>query len=110
MADAKKKTKYVIVKLDKFATVGGGLGAKPKVYNTMKAAQFDIDSNTKLKGASIRPYGGEDGTVSTSAGATTTKTKAAVAKTATKAGTPAGAAATKAAAKTNTPKRAAAGK
>ena len=93
MADAKKK--YVVVKGDKFATVGGGLGARPKVYPTVKAAEHDIATNNKFKGASVRPYTGTDGTVPTAAGATNANTKAAVAKTATKTGTPKRAAAGK---------------
>jgi hypothetical protein len=47
---------WVVVKQGKFATVNGGLGARPKVYPTAQAAQFDIDSKPMLKGGSVRPY------------------------------------------------------
>jgi hypothetical protein len=56
----KVKKRWVIAKQGKFATVAGGLGTKPKVYNTMREAQYDVDSNPKFKGGIVQAYGGAD--------------------------------------------------
>jgi hypothetical protein len=87
MASSKK---YVIAKGGRFATVAGGLGSRPKVYPSMTAAQYDIDTNVKLKGGIIQPYVAENGPVAapgvsavapaTPVTATTTKAKVATAK------------------------------
>ena len=121
MATATKtKKQWVVTKADKFATVGGGLGSKPKVYTTVKAAQLDIDSIPKLKGGVVKPYGGDapnavptggpglvSGTDTTVANGSRSARAGIIDKGATTTGAKA---ATPKGAKATTPKRAAAGK
>ena len=59
LANKAKKKQWVVTKQGKFATVGGGLGARPKVYDTAAAAQHDIGRYPILKGATVAPYTGE---------------------------------------------------
>jgi hypothetical protein len=47
---------WVVSKQGKFATVGGGLGIRPKIYDTAGAAQYDIRTNPKLRGGVVVPY------------------------------------------------------
>lgn len=82
--------KYVIAKGGKFATVAGGLGSRPKVFPTVRAAEYDIESNVKLKGGVVQVYVPENGPVAapgvnattpaTPATATTSKAKVATVK------------------------------
>jgi hypothetical protein len=72
---ASKQAKWVIRKNDLYANVNGAFGGKPKVYNTMRAAQYDISTNAALKNGIIVTYtGGEE--AKTPGFATTTKAKA----------------------------------
>jgi hypothetical protein len=51
-----KTKQWVVAKQGKFATVGGGLGIRPKIYDTAAAAQYDIQTNAKLRGGVVTPY------------------------------------------------------
>ena len=91
MASATKKAKqWVVSKQGKYATTGGGLGIRPKVYDTAAAAQYDVNNKPKLKGGVVMPY-----TAETQAGfaAMANKANAAAAKPSGKAPGPAKAAA-----------------
>jgi hypothetical protein len=59
LANRKQKKQWVVAKLGKYATAGGGLGARPKVYDTAAAAKYDIDTNPKLRGGIVQPYTAE---------------------------------------------------
>ena len=59
-ANKKRKRQWVVAKLGRFATVGGGLGARPKVYDTPAAAQYDIQTRPQLRGGTVQPYKPED--------------------------------------------------
>jgi hypothetical protein len=50
------KPQYVIKKNGKYGTEAGGLGSKPKLYSSQKAATADIASNAKLRDAEVVPY------------------------------------------------------
>jgi hypothetical protein len=56
LANRKQKKQWIVAKMGKYATVGGGLGVRPKVYDTAAAAKHDIDTNPKLRGGIVQPY------------------------------------------------------
>ena len=47
---------WVVSKQGKFATVGGGLGIRPKIYDNAAAAQYAIQTNPRLRGGVVVPY------------------------------------------------------
>ena len=72
---AVKKEKWVIQKGNLFANVNHAFGGRPKVYDSMRGAQFDITHHLALKGGTIRPYTGQE-VVKIPGFATTDKAKA----------------------------------
>ena len=47
---------WVVTKNGKYATVGGGLGIRPKIYDSAAAAQYAVQTNPKLRGGTVIPY------------------------------------------------------
>jgi hypothetical protein len=56
----KQKKRWVVAKGDLYANVNHTFGGRPKVFNTMRAAQYDIDNHRGLRGGVIKPYTGQE--------------------------------------------------
>jgi hypothetical protein len=74
---AAKTKQWVIAKGGLYANVTGAFGGKPKVYDTMRAAQYDLAHNPGLKGGIVRAHTGAE-EAKTPGFATTTKAKVGV--------------------------------
>lgn len=71
-----KTRKWVIAKGDLYANVDRKFGGKPRVYGTLREAQYDITHHAALRAGVVKPYTGTE-VAKTPGFATTDQTKVA---------------------------------